>query len=403
MTNNNSNYKYVIAVSGFILMATTFSIINSVSTILIAPVTHARGFTISEYSFLFTINAITISLCSPIIGTLLNKVNIKIIMSISSLFAGFGYILYGFANSILTFYLIGIVVSIGVCGLTTIPISTMISDWFEPHKKGSIMGIVFAGIGTGTFFWMQFVSRILENYNYRLVYLLLGSVVLVVSLIISLFIARRPSHAYIKAKELGSDYDDEYDLNNKSLNFKQISQTPSFWSFTIGLFLMGISFAGIKQHIQSYLSVLGYPLNFNANIGSILAVVGLITNIIGGILFDKFKTRKVLTGLGIITTVSIIFLIIANKPIFAYLFAIFYGMTMCISSIWPSFGVSKIFSDDNYSVIFGIANMFMTIGASIGPFLSGLIADTSYGYKAAWLIYLVITVIYYSLFIKTTK
>ncbi|MGL5693466.1 MAG: MFS transporter, partial [Peptostreptococcaceae bacterium] len=160
----NSNYKYIIAVSGFLLMATTFSIVNSVSTILLAPVTTARGFSLSEYSLLFTINAITISICSPIIGTLLNKINIKFIMTTCSIFAGVGYIMYGFANNIFSFYAIGVIVSVGVCGVTTIPISTMISDWFEPSKKGSVMGIVFAGIGTGTFFWMQLVSKILESY-----------------------------------------------------------------------------------------------------------------------------------------------------------------------------------------------------------------------------------------------
>ena len=41
---------------------------------------------------------------------------------------------------------------------------------------------------------------------------------------------------------------------------------------------MGISFAGIKQHVQPYLSVLGYSISFSANIGSTLAVSGLIAN-----------------------------------------------------------------------------------------------------------------------------
>ena len=399
---NSSNYKYVIAISSFILMATSFSIVNSISTILVAPITTANNFSLSEYSLLFTINAITISICSPIVGSSLNKVNIKIIMSIGSILTGIGFMLYSFANNILQFYAIGIVVSIGICSLTTIPISTMISDWFEPEKKGSVMGIVFAGIGTGTFFWMQLVSRILEKYSYKLVYLLLGSVVFIVSLIISLFIAKRPSQSYVKSKELNNDSGDN-SLNKKSLSFSSISKTPNFWSFSIGLLLFGISFAGVKQHYQTYFSLLGYSLSFNANMGSILALIGVFTNIIGGILFDKFNTRKVLACFGFLTFTSIIFLLLAKNPIFIYLFIIFYGMTMCIASIWPSLGVSKIFSDTDYSVIFGVSSMFNTIGGSIGPFLSGLIADTSFGYPIAWITYAILTIICYSLFIKSIK
>ena len=338
---------------------------------------------------------------SPLVGNLLNKINIKIIMSISSILAGGGFILYGFANNILSFYLIGVVVAIGMCGLTTIPISTMISDWFEPEKKGSIMGIVFAGIGTGSFFWMQIVSRLLERYNYRLAYLFLGAIVVIVSLHISLFIAKRPDDVVYKLKEQNNKLDNK--SNEKSCKFNDISKTPSFWTFSIGLLLMGISFAGIKQHVQPYLSVLGYSISFNANIGSTLSVTGLVSNIVGGILFDKFKTKTVLYFMGIISCISIVFLILAGNPLFAYLFTIFYGITMCMSAIWPSYGVSRLFSNKNYSVIFGFVNMFFTIGTSVGPFLSGVIADTPFVYKASWVIYIFITIIAYFLFIRSVK
>ncbi|WP_302334046.1 hypothetical protein [uncultured Romboutsia sp.] len=114
MDKSKNNYKYIIAVSSFILMAVAFSIVNSVNTILTAPVINARNFSIGEFSLLFTITAITVAICSPLVGSLLNKVNIKIIMSLSSILAGGGYMLYGLANNILSFYLIGVIVAIGM-------------------------------------------------------------------------------------------------------------------------------------------------------------------------------------------------------------------------------------------------------------------------------------------------
>ncbi|MGL5346895.1 MAG: MFS transporter [Peptostreptococcaceae bacterium] len=398
---NNNNYKYIIAISGFILLATVFSIVNSVSAILLAPVTTARNFTLSEYSLLFTISAITIAIFSPIVGALINKINIKIIMSIGSILVGIGYISYGFAVHIYTFYVIGVIVSIGMCCITTIPISTMISDWFEPNKKGSVMGIVFAGIGTGTFIWMQLVSNILEKYSYKYVYLVLGIVILIVSLPISIFIAKRPPSVY----KLSNEYEASNNISKKTRfkSIKSINLPSSFIILVIGLFLMGISFAGIKQHVQSYLSTLGYSLKFNANIGSTIALVSLITNIIAGFIFDKYNTQRVLFSFGTICIFSIILLFLADIPSIAYLFAFFYGMTMCIASIWPALGISKISNKTNYSILFGFGNMFYTLGASIGPFLSGLIADTRFGYKGAWTIYLFVTIACYYMFIKSVK
>ena len=48
MDKSKNNYKYIIAVSSFILMAVAFSIVNSVNTILTAPVINARNFSIGK-------------------------------------------------------------------------------------------------------------------------------------------------------------------------------------------------------------------------------------------------------------------------------------------------------------------------------------------------------------------
>ena len=183
-------------------------------------------------------------------------------------------------------------------------------------------------------------------------------------------------------------------FNNKSDKSKDKSyihlriylKAPSFDFFNRS-FTYGYVFAGIKQHIQPIFISFRYSISFNANIGSTLAVTGLVANIVGGILFDKFKTKIVLYFMGTVSCISVIFLILAGNPIFAYLLTIFYGLTMCMSSIWPSYGVSRLFSNENYSVIFGFVNMFFILGTSIGPFLSGVIADTSFGYQASWVIY----------------
>lgn len=397
MKKDNSNYRWVIAVSGFIIMAVGFSIINTIHTLFVNPVTKSLGFSISSFSLLFTISAIVLAIVSPIIGNLVSKVNIKIIMTISSILAGGGFICYAFASNIYVFYLIAIFVSIGVCGLTTIPISTMISDWFEDSKKGSMMGLVFAGIGTGTFFWMQIVSRILQKYDYRLAYILLGSIVLIVTLPICIFVVKR--NVQYEDKVQGKNSDTK--VIKKATNFKEISQTSGFWIFAIGLLLMGISFSGIQLHVQSYLVYLKYPLSFNANIGSLLAISALGGNILGGIIFDKFPTKKVMVSLGSLSLFSIVCLILSGNRYFTYMFAIFFGLCMAMPSLWPSYGVSRLFSNENYSVILGVVNMFFTIGAAIGPFLSGIIADSIWGYKLAWVIYFVLTIIYYLMFIRT--
>lgn len=399
-TKQGSNkYQLVILISGFILMAVPFSLTNAIQPLFISPVTKAFGFSLSSFSLLFTISAIVMAFASPIIGNAINRVNIKIIMTFGAILVGLGNIAYSFATSIYLFYIIGTIVSVGIGCLTILPISTMISNWFDPGKKGSVMGVVFAGAGTGTFFWMQIISRIIENYGFRRAYIIIGIIVLVVSLPISLFIVKKSPDGDIKKSK---DNTDKKQAKDK-LSFGEMSKAPAFWTFSIGLLLMGITVAGIQLHIQSYLSSLDYALTFNANIGSVLAISALLGSVLGGLVFDKFNIKTVMVVVGVLSLVSIGALIFAQNSIFAYVFAVVFGLSLVMPSLWPSYGVSRLFDNRHYSVILGVVNMFFTIGGAIGPFLSGLMADSIGGYKLAWYIYFVLTAIYYILFISAVR
>ena len=124
--------------------------------------------------------------------------------------------------------------------LTTIPISTALTHWFE-DKKGTALGIAIAGSGTGSFIWMQVVSRMLVKFSYQTTYAILGIIILVVCLPLTMFIMRMPPDATIKAQKKD-----------------KISYHDTHWSlqlilFAAGLFLLGMSISGTKMHIQPYL------------------------------------------------------------------------------------------------------------------------------------------------------
>ena len=98
-----------------------------------------------------------------------------------------------------TFYLIAIIVGIGISCLTTIPIATALTSWFE-DRKGFALGIAMAGAGTGSFVWMQVVSM-LNHLTYQTTYALLGGIILIVCLPLSLLVMALPPDATIESKK----------------------------------------------------------------------------------------------------------------------------------------------------------------------------------------------------------
>lgn len=380
MLNNLKFRKWLVLVASFVIMAVSFSIVNNITSLFLDPVTKRLGISISSFSFVFTIGAITTALMSPVIGQLMAKVPLSIIMSLGAILAGGGFFCYALATKIWMFYIIAIVVGIGTTCLTTIPISTALTHWFE-DKKGTALGIAMAGAGTGSFIWMQIVSRMLLKLSYQATYAILGLIILVVCLPLTIFIMRMPPDTTIEAKK------------KEKISYKDIHWSLQLILFAIGLFLLGMSISGTKMHIQPYLTNLGHPLTFNANVGSTQAVFALLGSLIGGYVFDKLSLRTSVTIFVSMALISYICLIYGAYSPLLFIFAALFGLCLCLPSLLPSYGTSALFGKEHYAMHLGFINMIFTFGGALGPVISGFIAD-HLSYTLVWVVYFVFTVIY---------
>lgn len=374
-------YKYIILASCFLLMAFPFSIINSIHSLFITPVTRELGFSQTAFSFLFTISALTVAVSSPILGRLMNKNSLRLIMTFCSFSAGLGFLSYSFCTKITSFYLAAIFVAIGLTGLTTIPVSLMLTNWF-PKNKGTALGIAFAGIGTGTFFFMQIITRIIQSKGYAFAYLLLGGLILLVTLPISLCIVSLPDQRTEPANE-------QTDTKKKSLPMSKI-----FFCFLAALFFLGMTISGMKIHVQTYLDALGYNAIHNANVGSTQAFVSLFGNLAAGWIFDHFGLRKAVLFYGSLNLVSVLCLVFAGIPGIPFLFAFCFGLALNLPGLLPSYGVTALFPYYPYAATLGFTNCIFTIGSSFGPTLTGVFADRRLGYQGAWFFYGILIVAY---------
>ena len=380
MLKNLKFRKWLVLVASFVIMAVSFSIVNNITSLFLDPVTKRLGISISSFSFVFTIGAITTALMSPVIGQLMAKVPLSIIMSLGAILAGGGFFCYALATKIWMFYIIAIVVGIGTTCLTTIPISTALTHWFE-DKKGTALGIAMAGAGTGSFIWMQIVSRMLLKLSYQATYAILGLIILVVCLPLTIFIMRMPPDTMIEAKK------------KEKISYKDIHWSLQLILFAIGLFLLGMSISGTKMHIQPYLTNLGHPLTFNANVGSTQAVFALLGSLIGGYVFDKLSLRTSITIFVSMALISYICLIYGAYSTLLFIFAALFGLCLCLPSLLPSYGTSALFGKEHYAMHLGFINMIFTFGGALGPVISGFIAD-HLSYTLVWVVYFVFTVIY---------
>lgn len=382
-------YRWFILSACFLIMAVAFSIVNSIHSIFIAPVTEAKGFSIGAFSFLFTIGGITTAVAAPLVGKLIEIINIKLIMSLGVLCAGLGFATFGYAKSLLSFYLIEILVAAGISALTNVPVSTLISLWF-PDRKGTALGIVFAGIGTGTFFWMQVVSRLLTEKGYSFAYKSLGIILVILLLPTVLFIIKLPPNSQVGKKS----------PENKSIKGRGaliVLRSPAFILFSSAMLLLGLAVSGTKIHTQPFLVTTGHSLSYNANVGSTQAFFSLIGNLVGGYVFDKLPLRVTVAIFSFFSLGAYASLIFVSLRGLAFAFAALFGLFLCLAALLPAYAVGELFNGESYAVTLGLVNMVFTLGSALGPLISGIIADLA-GYRLVWIVYFFIIILFLALF-----
>ena len=123
-------YGWVIVVACMLIQAVPYGIAMNVQPQFINFVTSGEGFTLTQFSLLFTIGTIVSAIASPSIGKMLSnpKNNIKLIYVIGAILCGGGFSLYAFAGGNLwAYYGISALVQVGNAIISSIGVPLLVN------------------------------------------------------------------------------------------------------------------------------------------------------------------------------------------------------------------------------------------------------------------------------------
>lgn len=187
-------YGWVIVAVCLLVQAVPFGVGSNLPPTFINYVVKAEGFSFASFSLMFTIGTIISAVCSPFIGKLFTKVNVKVLYIVASILVGVGFMAFAFAgNHLIAYYILAGIVQVGVATMSSIGVPTLINAWFKVNK-GTAMGIAFSGGGLGNIFLQMIAGKWLSDpaIGYKGAYIRFGAIALVISLILSIFFVRMP-------------------------------------------------------------------------------------------------------------------------------------------------------------------------------------------------------------------
>lgn len=345
-------------------------------------------------------------------GILADKIGPKKTVTIFSIIAAVGSVMFGMAPNLLVAYAGRFLVGIGV-SVVFICLIKIQSRWFYSRNFALMIGFVGMAANLGALLAQTPLVVAVGTFGWRNTFVYMGLAMIVFAILTVLFVKDDPS-------DMGLPGMDE--LENRPAVSSDIKVMPALKSIMSNKRTWIVSFAYIGLY-TGYVVLLGtfgvsylmqaYTLEKIQAANYIMtAVVGsAISGLVIGYVSDKFKTRKIpLMATGGLTLLGWIILIYTRMPIgmlapFMLVFGfVMSGFTMC----WT---VGNEVNDRRLSgMATGVVNCVGFLGAAVVPVIMGKVIDTykaapEVGYEKAYFVLIVLVAVSFvaSLFTTETK
>ena len=223
---------------------------------------------------------------------------------------------------------------------------SMISDFFDEEYRGTMIGLRTAFLNIGKAL-TTFISGYLLIYGIQYTFLVYA-LALPIFIIFLLFVPNTEN------------------VNNKKVSIKFHKETIVL---TLLTFLVGISYMGATIKIPTLLAErYHYQPDVARNLLTILALSGILSGVIFGILVKRFKNLTLPIMLSFMTVGSVLFALTNNIIIF-YIAAIFIGISFVGTMSFNFFYISNKL--DNKFINF--ATSVILVGGNIGVILTPVV------------------------------
>ena len=223
---------------------------------------------------------------------------------------------------------------------------SMISDFFDEEHRGTMIGLRTAFLNIGKAL-TTFISGYLLIYGIQYTFLVYA-LALPIFVIFLLFVPNAEN------------------VNNKKVSIKFHKETIFL---TLLTFLVGISYMGATIKIPTLLAEkYHYQPDVARNLLTILALSGILSGVIFGILVKRFKNLTLPIMLSFMTVGSVLFTLTNNIIIF-YIAAIFIGISFVGTMSFNFFYISNKL--DNKFINF--ATSVILVGGNIGVILTPVV------------------------------
>lgn len=361
----------VVTAAFFGVMVSFGSLLVFTFGVFVKPLAAEFGWSRELISAAFGFAAMTVALCSPGLGFLLDRYGPRrIILPCMVVFgasvASLGLLRPSLPQLYGTFVVLGAVGN----GTTQMGYSRAVSTWFD-KRRGLALALVMAGVGVGAMVLPPLAQTLISTRGWRTAYFVLGGLVFLFGVPLTA--------AFVRERRHEPSHDTPV---RPGMTTAQGVRTRAFWIIVATLFLGSIAVNGAITHLSPLLTDRGVPVTKAALAASVLGGASFVGRLMTGYLLDRFFGPRVSAVLLAGVAAGILLLATSATAVPVLAASALIGLGLGGEADITPYLLTRYFGLRAFSSLYGFTWTAYAIAGAIGPVLMGKAFDATGSYAA---------------------
>ena len=322
---------------------------------------------------------------SILFGKLNDRIGPRVIMTVSGLALGGGYLLMSQLGTVWHLYLAyGVLVGVGMSTQDVVTLST-IARWFVA-RRGMMSGLVKVGTGIGQLGVPLAAAALILAYGWRGAYIAIGLFVMLMLLLGAQYLRRDPRTLGLQPLMLRGNEVPVGNEEESGLTMAAGVKTRQFWLVCLSEFTMSFCIMTTLVHLVNHARDMGVA---PATAGILLSVIGassIAARLLMGSASDAIGCRKAFSICFAVLFLGLLWLHFASAMWMLVVYAAADGFARGGNFVVVSPLMAELFGTRAHGALFGLATFIGTIGGAIGPLLAGRLFDITLSYSMAFVL-----------------
>lgn len=369
-------YRWVIVLAGLLGLFAALGLGRFSLGMMLPAMVEGVGMSYSQMGVVSTLNFCGYLAAVLVCGRLNRRFGARVLVFMALLLVGLSMVFISQLNSYVAIVLLYFLTGVGTA-FANVPIMALISTWFEPEMRGRAAGLCVMGNGLGLVFSGQAVPLLNGmGSGWRLSWLVLGGVVLLIALLCLLLIRNSPAPA-TRTVLPAATVSKEHSVGGQHGDLRQAPRhDKAILHCGLLYFLFGFTYVIYVTFMVTFLvEERGYSEYGAGQLWALAGLLSLGSGPLFGYFSDRFGRKAALMAVFALQACAYLLVGLSLPPATIYLSLVCYGVVAwSVPSIMAAL-VGDYVGAEGAATAFGFITFIFGIGQIAGPAMAGSLAE----------------------------